>query len=70
MRVANIHSKVDARTMKVELRGLDGSGEVTDESFGTLEFKRQRRQPRKKEADRPRKSSKAGRQAKADGGAQ
>jgi hypothetical protein len=59
MRVAIIHSKVDARTMKVELRGLDSSGEVTDESFGTLQFKRQRRQPRKKAADSPRKSSKA-----------
>jgi hypothetical protein len=63
MRVAIIHSKVDAKTMKVELRRLDSSGEVTEESFGTLEFKRQKRQPRKKTGQTTRDGSKSRKRA-------
>ncbi len=48
VRMAIINSKVNNKTMKMELFGVDSSGEQADEPWATLEFKRQKRQPRKK----------------------
>ena len=38
--IAVIYSKVDAKTMKVALHATDEDGELADEPWGTLEFKR------------------------------
>lgn len=46
-KMALVFSKGEGRTMNVAFHGVDGSGELTDESFGELELKRQKRQPRK-----------------------
>lgn len=48
VRMAIINSKVNNKTMKMELFGMDSSGEQADEPWATLEFKRQKRQPPKK----------------------
>jgi hypothetical protein len=52
-RMASVHSKVDADTMKVEFYEMDSDGWLADEATGTLEYKRQRKQTEKKEDDKP-----------------
>ncbi len=52
-RMASAHSKVDANTMKVEFYELDSDGWIADEPRGTLEYKRQKKQTKKKEGDNP-----------------
>ena len=47
-RMASIHSKVDANTMKVEFYSMDGDGRLAEEPRGTLEYKRQKKQADKK----------------------
>lgn len=42
------HAKVDADTMKVEFYELDNDGELAEETTGTMEYKRQKKQPPKK----------------------
>jgi hypothetical protein len=48
-RMASVHSKVDADTMKVEFYEMDSDGWLADEPRGTLEYKRQKKQTEKKE---------------------
>ena len=48
VRMAIINSKVNNKTMKMELYGADSSGEQADEPWATLQFKRQKRQSPKK----------------------
>jgi len=48
MRVAMVHSKVKAKTMKVEVYQVEANGEQADEPWATLQFKRQKRQASKK----------------------
>ena len=48
VRMAIINSKVNNKTMKMELYGTDSSGEQADEPWATLQFKRQKRPPPKK----------------------
>lgn len=50
-KMAIIHSKVDAETMKVVMYGVDESGQLADEPWGTLEYKRQRQQKSKDETE-------------------
>ena len=50
-KIGIVHSKVDAKTMKVAWHGVEESGELSEEPFGTLEYKRQKKQTRKKAAD-------------------
>lgn len=45
---AAIYSKVDAKTIKIALYGLDQDGELNDEPWGSLDFKRQVRKTGKK----------------------
>ena len=45
--MAIFYSKVDRKTIKVELYGIDSAGELAAEPWGTLNFERQKRQPRK-----------------------
>jgi len=45
---AAVFSKVDAKTIKIELYGLDQYDELNDESWGSLDFKRQVRKTTKK----------------------
>lgn len=52
-RMASVHSKVDMDTMKVEFYEMDSDGWLFDEPGGTLEYKRQKKQTRKKQADQP-----------------
>jgi hypothetical protein len=52
-RMASVHSKVDAETMKVEFYEMDSDGWLSDEPTGTLEYKRQKKQANKKEGDYP-----------------
>ena len=47
-RMASVHSKVDAKTMKVEFYEMDSDGWLSDEPRGTLEYKRQKKQTKKK----------------------
>jgi hypothetical protein len=44
--MAMVHTKVDARTMKVTLYAVE-DGKLADEPWGTVEFKRQKRQAKK-----------------------
>jgi len=48
-RMASVHSKVDADTMKVEFYDMDEDGWLADEPQGTLNYKRQKKQTKKKE---------------------
>ena len=48
-RMASVHSKVDVDTMKVEFYEMDSDGWLSDEPRGTLEYKRQKKQTKKKE---------------------
>jgi hypothetical protein len=47
MRTANIHSKVDDKTMKLAVYSVDSSDQRADEPWATLEFKRQKEAPKK-----------------------
>ncbi len=49
-RMASVHSKVDMDTMKVEFYEMDSDGWLSDEPRGTLEYKRQKKQTKKKQA--------------------
>lgn len=59
MRATMYNSKVNGRTMKVQVYGVDSSGQRAGEPWATLEFKRQKRQPRKKTANTPKTDLKA-----------
>jgi hypothetical protein len=48
-RMGSVHSKVDADAMKVEFFEMDNDGWLADEPSGTLEYKRQKKQTKKKE---------------------
>ena len=48
-RMALVHSKVNPETMKMEMYTLDSTGELADEPWATLEFKRQSAKARKKD---------------------
>ena len=48
-RMGLVHSKVNAETMKMELCAVDSAGELAEEPWATLEFKRQRTKARKKD---------------------
>jgi len=50
-KMASVHSKVDAETMKVEFYEMDSDGWLSEEPRGTLEYKRQKKQAKKKQAD-------------------
>jgi len=45
---AAVYTKVDAKTIKIALYGLDQDGELNDEPWGSLDFKRQVRKTTKK----------------------
>ena len=47
MKVAMLHSKVNAKTMKLAVYAIDDSGERADEPWATLDFKRQTNAPKK-----------------------
>ncbi|MFC1633278.1 hypothetical protein ACFL5Z_00440 [Planctomycetota bacterium] len=47
MKVAMLHSKVDAKTMKLEVFSIDDSGERAADPWATLDFKRQKKTPNK-----------------------
>ncbi|MHC4331579.1 MAG: hypothetical protein ACYSWW_26035 [Planctomycetota bacterium] len=46
-RMGFVYSKVDSDTMKADLYGLDEYGTLSEEPSGTLEYKRQKTQPKK-----------------------
>lgn len=48
-RMGLVHSKVNAETMKMELYAVESTGGLADESWATLEFKRQRTKTTKKD---------------------
>jgi hypothetical protein len=50
-RMASVHSKIDMDTIKVEFFEMDSDGWLADEPQGTLKYKRQKKQVKKKEAD-------------------
>ena len=52
------HSKVDADTMKVEVYDVYSSGELSDYPNFALEYKRQKKESPKKDAEKTRDSSK------------
>jgi len=47
MKVALLHSKVDAKTMKIEVFSVDSTGERAEDPWATLDFKRQKETPKK-----------------------
>jgi len=47
-RMASVHSKVDANTMKEEYYTMDSDGRLAEEPLGTYEYKRQKKQAAKK----------------------
>ena len=49
---ATVYSKVDAQTIKIALYGVDEDGELADEPWGSLDFKRQRGKTERK-TDKP-----------------
>ena len=51
MRTAMLNSKVNGKTMKVAVYRVEANGEQADEPWATLEFKRQKRQPPKKDGN-------------------
>lgn len=57
---AAVFSKVDAKTIKIALYGVDQDGELNDEPWGSLDFKRQVRKTTKKT------DSQAGKQKKSN----
>ena len=50
---ATVYSKVDAKTIKIALYGLDQYGELNDESWFTMDFKRKAGKKTDKPTDRP-----------------
>ena len=56
--MAAVHSKVDAKTMKVEYYQLDSAGQLGEKPVNTLEYKRQKKQTGKKEGDKSKKKQK------------
>ena len=50
-KMAIMHSKVDADAMKVAMYGVDESGQLADEPWATLEYKRQKQQKPEPQAD-------------------
>ncbi|HIJ53701.1 MAG TPA: hypothetical protein HPP66_11180 [Planctomycetes bacterium] len=54
---AAVYSKVDARTMKIALYGLDENGELNDEPWFTMDFKRKARRKIDKPAGKRQKKS-------------
>jgi len=57
-KMAIIYSKVDAKTMKTELYGVNEAGELEAQPRGSLEYKYKAIKTEKKAADKPSKSSK------------
>jgi hypothetical protein len=51
-RMASVHSKVDADTMKVQFYEMDSDGWLADEPRGVLDYKRQKKQTGKKQDDK------------------
>ncbi|MBN1807266.1 MAG: hypothetical protein JW837_18620 [Sedimentisphaerales bacterium] len=51
IRMASVHSRVDADTMKVEFYEMDKDGWLADEPRDTLQYKRQKKQTEEKEQD-------------------
>ena len=47
MKMAMLNSKVDARTMKIEVFSVDSTGERGEQPWAALEFKRQKTAPKK-----------------------
>jgi len=45
---AAVYTKVDAKTIKIALYGVDQDGELNDEPWGSMDFKRQVRKTTKK----------------------
>jgi len=56
-KMAIVYSKVDARTMKTEVYGVDEAGKLTNEPRGTLEYQRKAVKGEKKAADKSRDTS-------------
>ena len=54
---AAVYSKVDARTIKIALYGLDQDGELNDEPWFTMDFKREARRKTDKPAGKRQKKS-------------
>ncbi|NQT01769.1 MAG: hypothetical protein HQ580_07095 [Planctomycetes bacterium] len=52
-RMASVLSKVDANTMKEEFYEMDSDGWFAEETLGTLEYKRQKKQTKKNQGDAP-----------------
>ena len=48
-KVAVVHSRVDARAMKIALHRVSENGDLSEDSWATMEFRRRTRQP----GDRP-----------------
>jgi len=48
-RMGLVHSKVNAETMKMELYAMESTGELAEEPWATLEYKRQRPKTRKED---------------------
>lgn len=59
------HSKVDDKTMKAEMYAVEENGELAEEPWGTLQYKRQKKQIPKKAGDKAGKDSKTGAKQKA-----
>ena len=47
-RITIVHSRGDANTMKAAIYNVEETGELAEEPWGTLEYKRQKEQPGKK----------------------
>jgi len=56
-KMAIIYSKVDAKTMKTELYGVNEAGELEAQPRGSLEYKHKAIKTEKKAVDKPSKSS-------------
>ena len=64
-RIAIVHSKLDAQTMKVEFYSVDSAGERAEEPLAALEYKRQKR-TRRQTSDKTRDISKGRRKRSTD----
>lgn len=60
------HSKVDDKTMKVEMYAVEETGELAEKPWGTLQYQRQMKQAPKKAGDKAGKDSKKGAKQKAE----
>jgi len=54
---ATVHTKVDAKTIKIALYGLDQDGELADEPWFTMDFKRKADEKKDKPAGESKKKS-------------